>query len=103
VTARAAGVEEVVVCTPPPIDPALLGACELCGIDEVYAMGGAQAVAALAHGTQSIPAIDVIVARATSTSRRPSASSPIASASTVSPVPAICSCCSTPAMSAACA
>jgi histidinol dehydrogenase len=61
VTARAAGVEEVVVCTPPPIAPVLLGTCALCGIGTVYRMGGAQAVAALAYGTQSTSAVDVIV------------------------------------------
>jgi histidinol dehydrogenase len=61
VTARAAGVEEVVVCTPPPVDPVLLGACALAGVAEVYRVGGAQAIAALAHGTDSLPAVDVIV------------------------------------------
>jgi histidinol dehydrogenase len=61
VTARAAGVEEVVVCTPPPIAPVLLGACGLCGIGTVHRVGGAQAVAALAYGTESIDAVDVIV------------------------------------------
>jgi histidinol dehydrogenase len=61
VTARAAGVEDVVVCTPPPIDEVLLGACALAGVEEVYRIGGAQAVAALAHGTESVPAVDVIV------------------------------------------
>ena len=48
VTARSAGVGEVVVCTPPPIAPVLLGACALAGVDEVYRVGGAQAIAALA-------------------------------------------------------
>jgi histidinol dehydrogenase len=61
VTARAAGVEEVVVCSPPPIAPVLLGTCALCGIGTVYRMGGAQAVAALAYGTDSVGAVDVIV------------------------------------------
>jgi histidinol dehydrogenase len=64
-TARVAGVEEIVVCTPPgPSGDAhavVLGACALCGVDEVYRMGGAQAVAALAYGTESIPRVDVIV------------------------------------------
>jgi histidinol dehydrogenase len=64
-TARVAGVDEVVVVSPPgrngEIDPVVLGACALCGVDEVYRMGGAQAVAALAFGTQSIPRVDVIV------------------------------------------
>jgi histidinol dehydrogenase len=61
VTARAAGVEEVVVATPPPIDPVLLGACALAGVEEVFRMGGAQAIAALAYGTDEVPRVDVIV------------------------------------------
>ncbi|MEJ7715261.1 MAG: histidinol dehydrogenase [Thermoleophilaceae bacterium] len=60
--ARVAGVERVVVCTPPrPRDGAVLGAAALCGADEVYRMGGAQAIAALAYGTESVEAVDVIV------------------------------------------
>ena len=59
VTARAAGVDEVVVAAPP--HPVVLAAAALCGADEVYAMGGAQAIAALAHGTESVPRVDVIV------------------------------------------
>ena len=64
VTAREAGVEQVVVCAPPGPDgahPTVLGACALCGVDEVYRVGGAQAIAALAYGTESIAAVDVIV------------------------------------------
>ena len=65
VTARVAGVDELAVCAPPGPDgeahPAILGACGLCGVDEVYRVGGAQAIAALAWGTDSIPAADVIV------------------------------------------
>jgi len=60
VTARAAGVEQVVVLTAPPLDPATLGACALCGVHEVYAMSGAQGVAALAYGTETIERVDVI-------------------------------------------
>jgi histidinol dehydrogenase len=59
VTARAAGVEEVVVCAP-SADPTILAACALCGADAVYRMGGAHAVAALAYGTETIPRVDVI-------------------------------------------
>jgi histidinol dehydrogenase len=59
VTAQAAGVEEVVVCAP-GTHPVILAACALCGVSEVYAMGGAHAVAALAYGTESIPRVDVI-------------------------------------------
>jgi histidinol dehydrogenase len=64
VTALAAGVEEVVVCSPPGADgdvaAIVLGACALCGVEEVYRMGGAQAVAALALGTETVPAVDVV-------------------------------------------
>ena len=60
VTARAAGVREVVVCTPSE-DPLVLAACALAGVGEVYRMGGAHAIAALAHGTATIPQVDVIV------------------------------------------
>jgi len=59
VTAQAAGVEEVVVCAP-GAHPVILAACALCGVDEIYAMGGAHAVAALAYGTESIERVDVI-------------------------------------------
>src|SRR5271154_3028797 len=65
VTARAAGVLEVVVCSPPGpdggVDPTILGACRPCGVSTVYRMGGAQAIAALAHGTATVPRVDVIV------------------------------------------
>ena len=64
VTARAAGVDEVVVCAPPgpggEANPVILAACSLCRVDEVYRMGGAQAIAALAYGTESVTAVDVI-------------------------------------------
>jgi len=60
VTAQAAGVREVVVCTPSE-DPLVLAACALAGVDEIYRMGGAHAIAALAHGTATIPRVDVIV------------------------------------------
>jgi histidinol dehydrogenase len=59
VTAQAAGVEQVVVCAP-GAHPVILAACALCGVDEVYAMGGAHAIAALAYGTESIERVDVI-------------------------------------------
>jgi histidinol dehydrogenase len=65
VTARAAGVLDVAVCAPPArdgqIDPLTLGTCRLCGVQRVYRMGGAQAIAALAHGTESVARVDVIV------------------------------------------
>jgi histidinol dehydrogenase len=65
VTARAAGVLDVAVCSPPgpdgQIDPAILGTCRLCGVQRVYRMGGAQAIAALAYGTETVQQVDVIV------------------------------------------
>jgi histidinol dehydrogenase len=61
VAARSAGVADVVVATPPPIDPVTLAACELIGISEVHRMGGAQAIAALALGTETVARVDVIV------------------------------------------
>lgn len=64
VTARAAGVEELAVCAPPGpgggAHPLILAACALCGVTEVYRMGGAQAIAALAYGTESVEPVDVI-------------------------------------------
>jgi histidinol dehydrogenase len=52
--AKVAGCPEIVVCSPPPINPALLYAARVAGATEVYQLGGAQAIAALALGTQSI-------------------------------------------------
>ena len=64
VTARAAGVEQIVVCAPPgpggKAHPVILAACVLCEVTEVYRMGGAQAIAALAFGTESVRPVDVI-------------------------------------------
>ncbi len=64
VPARVAGVDEVVLCVPPAagarIADVTLGAAWLAGVDEIYAVGGAQAIAAMAFGTESIPAVDVI-------------------------------------------
>jgi histidinol dehydrogenase len=64
-TARAAGVGELAICAPPGPDgkphAVILGACSLLGVDEVYSMGGAQAVAALAYGTETIKPVDVLV------------------------------------------
>ena len=65
VTARVAGVEQIVVCAPPGpggrAHPVILAACVLCEVTEVYRMGGAQAIAALAYGTKSVRPVDVIV------------------------------------------
>jgi histidinol dehydrogenase len=63
--ARVAGVEEVVLCVPPApdgnLDDATLAAAAIAGVDEVYRVGGAQAIAAMAYGTESIWRVDVIV------------------------------------------
>ena len=64
IPARVAGVGEVVMTVPAPrgeLDPAVLAAARLAGVDRIWTIGGAQAVAALAWGTQSIPAVDKIV------------------------------------------
>ncbi len=65
VPARLAGVERVVVCTPPGEHgypaPLTLAACRIAGVEEVYSIGGAQAIAALAYGTRSIPRVEKIV------------------------------------------
>lgn len=59
--AKLAGCPEIAVCTPPgadgSINPGILAMLQLCGIDEVYRVGGAQAIAAMAYGTKSIPAV----------------------------------------------
>lgn len=63
--ARVAGVAELVLCVPPGPDGRVaqetLAAAAVAGIDEVYCVGGAQAVAAMAFGTETIPAVDVVV------------------------------------------
>jgi histidinol dehydrogenase len=63
--ARVAGVDRVAMCSPPGPDgrlaPAILAAAAIAGVDEVYRIGGAQAIAALAYGTATVPAVDVIV------------------------------------------
>ncbi len=58
--AIAAGVDEVIVATPNINNPAILVACKECGIKKIYKIGGAQAVAAMAYGTQSVPRVDLI-------------------------------------------
>lgn len=58
--ARIAGCGRVVLCSPPPIADEILYAAKLCGIDEVFNVGGAQAIAALALGTESVPKVDKI-------------------------------------------
>lgn len=63
IPAQVAGVEKIVVCTPTPDNEPnelLLAACHLCGVSEVYKVGGASAIAAMAYGTETIPKVDVI-------------------------------------------
>ncbi|MEA3521517.1 MAG: histidinol dehydrogenase [Campylobacterota bacterium] len=63
IPAQVAGVEQIIVTTPTPDNEPnslLLAACHLCGVSEVYKVGGASAIAAMAYGTQSIPKVDVI-------------------------------------------
>jgi histidinol dehydrogenase len=63
IPAQVAGVEKIVVCTPTPNNEPnelLLAACHLCGVSEVYKVGGASAIAAMAYGTETIPKVDVI-------------------------------------------
>jgi histidinol dehydrogenase len=65
VPARVAGVRDLVLCTPPGpdgrIDDPTLAACAIAGITEAYAVGGAQAIAAMAYGTSTVAPVDVIV------------------------------------------
>lgn len=64
IPAKLAGVKRIVMVTPPQpagINPAVLAAARLAGVDEVYQVGGAQAIAALAYGTETIPAVDKIM------------------------------------------
>ena len=69
IPARVAGVKDIVVVTPPnrsvenqnlPVNPMILAACAIAGVDEIYLLGGAQAIAALAYGTESIRPVDKI-------------------------------------------
>ncbi len=63
IPAQVAGVQNIVICTPTPDNQPnelLLAACHLCGVSEVYKVGGASAIAAMAYGTQTIPKVDVI-------------------------------------------
>jgi len=60
IPARVAGVREIVMCTPGP-SPETLAAARLAGVDRVFVIGGAQAIAAMAYGTESVPRVDKIV------------------------------------------
>lgn len=61
VAAKTAGVDEVICCTPAPVKPAVLVALDVAGCDEIYTVGGAQAIAAMAIGTESIENVQMIV------------------------------------------
>jgi len=64
VAAKVAGVKEIVACTPPDkngkVKPLTLVACDIAGINEIYSVGGAQAIAAMAYGTESVKKVDKI-------------------------------------------
>ena len=63
IPAQVAGVEQIIVTTPTPDNEPnslLLAACHLCGVSEVYKVGGASAIAAMAYGTETVPKVDVI-------------------------------------------
>ncbi len=61
VAAKTAGVDEVICCTPAPVTPAVLVALDVAGCDEIYTVGGSQAIAAMALGTESIEKVQMIV------------------------------------------
>lgn len=65
IPAKIAGVEKLIACTPPnsegKVNPLTLVACDLAGFDEIYCVGGAQAISAMAYGTESIPKVQKIV------------------------------------------
>jgi histidinol dehydrogenase len=61
IPAQVAGVEQIVVCTPPEPHPTILSAAHLCGMDALFQVGGAQAIGAMTFGTESIPRVDKIV------------------------------------------
>ena len=61
IPARVAGVEEVICCTPAPVNPVTLVALDIAGVDEIYSIGGVQAIAGMALGTESIEPVQKIV------------------------------------------
>lgn len=61
VPAKVAGVDEVVACLPPNAHPAMIAGCHLSGADRIFKIGGAQAIAAMAFGTETVPSVDKIV------------------------------------------
>ncbi|NND89462.1 MAG: histidinol dehydrogenase, partial [Granulosicoccus sp.] len=61
VPARVAGVDQVIACLPPTAHRAMIAGCHLAGADRIFRIGGAQAIAAMAFGTESVPAVNKIV------------------------------------------
>lgn len=61
VPAKVAGVDEIIACLPPNAHPAMIAGCHLSGADRIFRIGGAQAIAAMAYGTASVPAVNKIV------------------------------------------
>ena len=68
IPARVAGVREVIIATPPrkngQISPVTLAAAKIAKVDRIFSIGGAQAIAALAYGTESVQAVDKVFDRA---------------------------------------
>jgi histidinol dehydrogenase len=60
IPAKIAGCRQIILCSPPPIADEILYAAQLCGVSEVYQLGGAQAIGAMALGTKSVPKVDKI-------------------------------------------
>jgi len=60
VPANVAGVEEIIICTPPPIKPEIIVTSDMLGIKKIFKIGGPQAIAAMAFGTETIPKVDKI-------------------------------------------
>ena len=61
VPAKVAGCDQVIACLPPNAHPAMIAGCHLSGADRIFRVGGAQAIAAMAYGTETIPAVDKVV------------------------------------------
>jgi histidinol dehydrogenase/sulfopropanediol 3-dehydrogenase len=61
VPAKVAGCEQVIACLPPKAHPAMIAGCHLSGADRIFRVGGAQAISAMAFGTETVPAVDKIV------------------------------------------
>src|SRR5262249_12988760 len=61
IPAQVAGVAEIIICSPPVPHPAILAAAHLIDVERIYQLGGAQAIAAMAFGAESVPQVDKIV------------------------------------------